>query len=136
LLAAIAKQDGRLFLHRRRPRPEPAAGTVDLLAVPGPAGCDKGEPVNETFMIEEIKLKAFGSPTELSGRCPAPEAAMPHLRKVIRRRMSFHYGQKEVQTVRLVNVNNEEVYRRTWFQEQVRREKIDRRRSGMSPLKP
>jgi hypothetical protein len=91
--------------------------------------------VNEAFMIEEIKLKAFGSPTELSSRCPAPEAAMPHLRKVVRRRMSFHYGRKEVQTVRLVNVNNEEVYRWTWFQEQVRREKIDRRRSGMSPLK-
>jgi hypothetical protein len=91
--------------------------------------------VNEAFMIEEIKLKAFGSRTELSSRCPAPEAAMPHLRKVVRRRMSFHYGRKEVQTVRLVNVNNEEVYRWTWFQEQVRREKIDRRRSGMSPLK-
>jgi hypothetical protein len=50
--------------------------------------------------------------------------------------MSLHYGQKEVQTVRLVNVNNEEVYRWTWFQEQVRREKIGRRRSGRRPLKP
>jgi hypothetical protein len=89
--------------------------------------------VNETFMIEDIKLKAFGSPTELSNRCPAPEAAMPHLRKMIRRRMSSHYGQKEVQTVRLVNVDNEEIYRWTWFQEQVRREKIGRRRSGGSP---
>jgi hypothetical protein len=98
-----------------------------------PPGCDKGEPVNETFMIEDIKLKAFGSPTELSSRCPAPEAAMPHLRKMIRRRMSSHYGQKEVQTVRLVNVDNEEIYRWTWFQEQVRREKIGRRRSGRSP---
>jgi hypothetical protein len=89
--------------------------------------------VKETFKIEDIKLKAFGSPAELLTRCPAPEAAMPHLRKMIRRRMSSYYGQKEVQTVRLVNVNNEEVYRWTWFQEQVRREKIGRRRSGGSP---
>jgi hypothetical protein len=40
--------------------------------------------------------------------------------------MSSRYGQKEVLAVRLVNVNNEEVYHRTWFQEQVRREKIGR----------
>jgi hypothetical protein len=91
--------------------------------------------VNENFMIEEIKLKAFGSPTELSSRCLAPVAAMPHLRKMIRRRMSFHYDQKKVQTVRLVNVNNEEVYRWSWFQEQLRREKIGRRRSHMGPSK-
>jgi hypothetical protein len=86
--------------------------------------------VNATFMIEDIKLKAFGSSAELSSRCLAPQATMPHLRKLIRRRMSYHYGQKEVQTVRLVNVDNEEVYRWTWFQEQVRREKIGRRQSG------
>lgn len=91
--------------------------------------------MNETHMIEEIKLKAFGSPTELSSRWPAPEAAMPYLRKMIRRRMSYHYGQKEVQAVRLVNVDNEEVYRWTWFQEQVRREKIGRRQSGRRPFK-
>jgi hypothetical protein len=92
--------------------------------------------VNETFMIEEIKLKAFGNPTALLSRGPAPEAAMPHLRKMIRRRMSFHYDRKEVRAVRLVNVNNEEVYRWTWFQEQLRRERIGRRRSGMRPSKP
>jgi hypothetical protein len=93
--------------------------------------------VNATFMIEDIKLKAFGSPTELSSRCLAPQAAtMPHLRKLIRRRMSHHYGQKEVQTVRLVNVDNEEIYRWTWFQEQVRREKIGRRQFGRRPSKP
>jgi hypothetical protein len=91
--------------------------------------------VNENLMIEEIKLKAFGSPTELSGRWSAPEAAMPYLRKMIRRRMSHHYGQKEVQAVRLVNVDHEEVYRWTWFQEQGRREKIGRRQSGRRPLK-
>jgi hypothetical protein len=91
--------------------------------------------VNETLTIEEIKLKSFGSPTELLGRWPAPEAAMPYLRKMIRRRMSYHYGHKEVQAVRLVNVDNEEVYRWTWFQEQARREKIDRRQSGRGPLK-
>jgi hypothetical protein len=97
---------------------------------------EKECPMNETFTIEDIKLKALGSPTEISSRHAAPEAAMPHLRKMIRRRMSFHYGQKEVQTVRLVNVDNEEVYRWTWFQEQVRREKIGRRQSGRRPLKP
>ena len=96
-----------------------------------PAGADaKGEPVNETFVIEDIKLKAIGSPTEVLSRRPAPEATMPHLRKLIRRRMSFHYGRKEVQAVRLVNVNNEEIYHWTWFQEQIRREKIGRRQSG------
>jgi hypothetical protein len=96
-----------------------------------PVGADgKGEPVNETFVIEDIKLKAIGSPTEVLSRRPAPKATMPHLRKLIRRRMSFRYGQKEVQAVRLVNVNNEEVYHWTWFQEQVRREKIGRRQSG------
>jgi hypothetical protein len=90
----------------------------------------KGEPVNETFVIEDIKLKPIGSPTEVLSRRPAPKATMPHLRKLIRRRMSFRYGQKEVQAVRLVNVNNEEVYHWTWFQEQIRREKIGRRQSG------
>jgi hypothetical protein len=100
-----------------------------LRAVARPTGI-KGEPVNETFVIEEIKLKAIGSPAEVLSRCPAPKATMPHLRKLIRRRMSFHYGQKEVQTVRLVDVNNEEVYHWTWFQEQVRRENIGRRQSG------
>jgi hypothetical protein len=77
----------------------------------------KGESVNETLMIEDIKLNAIGSPTELAGRSPAPKATMPHLRKLIRRRMSSHFGQKEVQTVRLVNLDNEEIYRWTWFQE-------------------
>ncbi len=91
--------------------------------------------MNETLMIEEIKLKAFGSRAELSSRWPAPEAAMPYLKKMIRRRMSYHYGQKEVQAVRLVNVDNEEVYRWTWFQEQVRREKIGRRQSDRPSLK-
>jgi hypothetical protein len=89
--------------------------------------------VNETFVIEDMKLNAIGSPAEVLSRCPAPKANMPHLRKLIRRRMSFHYGQKEVQTVRLVNVNSEEVYRWTWFQERVRREKIGRRQSGRRP---
>lgn len=92
--------------------------------------------MNATFTIEDIKLKPFGSPTELLSRCLAPPATMPHLRKLIRRRMSYHYGQKEVRAVRLVNVDNEEVYRWTWFQEQVRREKIGRRQSGRRPLKP
>ena len=55
--------------------------------------------MNETFVIEDIKLKAIGSPTEVLSRRPAPEATMPHLRKLIRRRMSFHYGRKEVQAV-------------------------------------
>jgi hypothetical protein len=40
-----------------------------------------------------------------------------------------------VQAVRLVDVDNEEVYRWTWYQEQVRREKIGRRQSGRRPLK-
>jgi hypothetical protein len=91
--------------------------------------------VNETFMIEDIKLKAIGSPTEILSRHAAPEAAMPHLRRLIRRRMSSHYGRKEVQTVRLVNLDNKEVYRWSWFQEQVRREKIGRRQAGRRPLK-
>ena len=86
--------------------------------------------MNETFVIEDMKLNAIGSPAEVLSRCPAPKANMPHLMKLIRRRMSFHYGQKEVQTVRLINVNSEEVYRWTWFQEHVRREKIGRRQSG------
>ena len=81
-------------------------------------------------MIEDIELNAIGSPTEVLSQRPAPKATMPHLRKLIRRRMSFHYGQKGVQAVRLVNVNNEEVYHWTWFQEQVRREKIGRRQAG------
>jgi hypothetical protein len=88
--------------------------------------------VNETFVIEDMKLKAIGSPAEVLSRCLAPKASMPRLRKLIRRRMSFHYGQKAVQAVRLVNVNNEDVYHWTWFQEQVRREKIRRRQSGRS----
>ena len=82
-----------------------------------------------TFVIEDIKLKAIGSPAEVLGRLPAPMATMPYLRKLIRRRMSFHYAQKKVQAVRLVNVNNEEIYHWTWFQEQLRREKIGRRKS-------
>jgi hypothetical protein len=96
-----------------------------------PVGADaNGEPVNETFVIEDIKLNAIGSPTEVLSRRPAPKATMPHLRKLIRRRMSFRYGQKEVLAVRLVNVNNKEVYHWSWFQEQVRREKIGQRQSG------
>jgi hypothetical protein len=92
--------------------------------------------VNATFVIEDIKLKTFGSPAELLSSCLAPQATMPHLRKLIRRRMSYHYGQKEVQAVRLVNVDNEEVYRWSWFQEEVRRARIGRRQSGRRPLMP
>jgi hypothetical protein len=118
------------FLASQVSTPEPAVAGA-LIRVPFPArpGAE-GEPVNETFVIEEIKLKAIGSPAEVLSRYPAPKATMPHLRKLIRRRMSFHYGQKKVQTVRLVDVNNEEVYHWTWFQEQVRREKIGRRQFG------
>ena len=86
--------------------------------------------MNENFVIEDIKLKAIGSSAEVLSTCPAPKAPMPHLRKLIRRRMSFHYGRKEVQTVRLVNAKNEEIYRWTWFQEQIRRERIGRRQAG------
>jgi hypothetical protein len=92
--------------------------------------------MNETFTIEDIKLNAIGSPAEFLSRCAAPESTMPHLRKLVRRRMSFHYGQREVQTVRLVNVDNKEVYSWTWFQEQARREKIARRQDGRRPSKP
>ena len=81
-------------------------------------------------MIEDIKLIPIGGPTEVLSRCPAPKAAMPYLRKLVRRRMSVHHGKQTIQAVRLVNGNNVEVYRWTWFQEQVRREQISRGRLG------
>jgi hypothetical protein len=87
-------------------------------------------------MIEDIKLKAIGSPTEVLSRWAAPKATMPYLRKLIRRRMGFHYGQQAIQAVRLVNVDNDEVYHWTWFQEQVRREKIGCRRLGRRTNEP
>jgi hypothetical protein len=58
----------------------------------------KSQSVCGPFVIEDIKLNAIGSPTEVLSRRPAPKATMP----------------------------NEEVYHRTWFQEQVRREKNGR----------
>jgi hypothetical protein len=88
--------------------------------------------MNKTFMIEDIKLKPIGSSTEVLSRCPAPKATMPFLRKLIRRRMSFHHGQQSIQAVRLMNVDNEEVYHWSWFQEQVRRD----RRIGMRIVDP
>jgi hypothetical protein len=124
------KAAGSTLLASQVSTPEPAAGRALIRVLFAVRPGAKGEPVNETFVIEDMKLNAIGSPAEVLSRCPAPKANMPHLMKLIRRRMSFHYGQKEVQTVRLINVNSEEVYRWTWFQEHVRREKIGRRQSG------
>jgi hypothetical protein len=111
---ALLKPDLKRRAYKKKPKLRPKALVTfhrghDRLregAVAGKPRCE-GEPVNETFVIEDMKLKAIGSPAEVLSRCPAPEASMPRLRKLIRRRMSFHYGQKAVQAVRLVNVNNE-----------------------------